>query len=128
MATESPNNFSTLSQTQPDTISDLIRRLRKHAMGIKNAAATRTMGQDILTAALVIEQQVLIRDVGDAVAALPANEGTALATLLGRIGYEDCTRFAATTVTYGDRSEADTIWSGVTTLQRKLAAAGFAPR
>jgi hypothetical protein len=128
MATESRNNFSTLSQTQPDTVSDLVRRLRDHARAIKNAAAIRTMGQDMLTAALLIERQVLIRDVGDVVAALPTSEGTALAALLSRIGYEDCTRFAATGVTYGGKSEADTIWSGVRTLQRKLAAAGFAPR
>jgi hypothetical protein len=128
MATETRNNFKRLSQTRPDTPEGLVRRLRDHAKAIKNAAAARTMGQDMLAAALVIEQQVLLRDGGDVVAALPANEATALTELLGRIGYEDCARLAASTVTYGGRSEADTIWSGVLTLQRKLAAAGFAPR
>jgi hypothetical protein len=129
MATESRNNFSTLSQTQPDTLRKLVRRLRDHAMKINNRACAQ-MGQDMLAAALVIEQRLIYRDihadmlVGD----LPADEARALAEFLKRIGFEDCARFASHSVTYDGVSEADTISSGVLTLQRGLADAGFAPR
>jgi hypothetical protein len=129
MATESGNKFSTLSQTSSDTLPRLVRRLRDHARGIKNAAAVRGMGQDLLAAALVIEQQLIYRDipadmlVGD----LSPDAARALAEFLSRIGFEDCARLASTTVTYDGVSEADAIWSGVMTLQRGLADAGFAP-
>jgi hypothetical protein len=56
------------------------------------------------------------------------NEATALAEFMTRLGYEDCTRFAASNVTYNGIPEADAIWSGLQTLQRALAEAGFAPR
>jgi hypothetical protein len=59
---------------------------------------------------------------------LPPAEATALANLAGRIGMDDCARFAAPCATYGDRSEADVMWSGLLTLQGALAGAGFALR
>jgi hypothetical protein len=129
MATETRNNFSTLSQIQPDSLPKLVRRLRDHAKKINNRACAQ-MGQDMLAAALVIERQLIYRDipadmpVGD----MPADEAMALAEFLTRIGFEDCVRFASQTVTYDGASEAHTIWSGVRTLQRGLADAGFAPR
>jgi type IV secretion system protein VirB11 len=57
-----------------------------------------------------------------------ANEATAFAKFIQGLGYEDCTRFAAPNVTYNGIPEADAIWSGLQTLQRALAEAGFAPR
>jgi hypothetical protein len=59
---------------------------------------------------------------------LPDDEAEALAQFMKRLGFEDCARFAAITTTYGGRCEADVIWSGILTLQRGLAEAGFAPR
>jgi hypothetical protein len=72
-------------------LTDLIRRLRGHAKAIKNSAA-RTMGQDMLAAAMVIKQQLLYLDAGDLVAAVPANE--ALAQMAKRFLYEDAVRFS----------------------------------
>jgi hypothetical protein len=129
MATESRNNVSTLSQTPADTLPKLVRRLREHAKKINNRAC-QAMGQDMLGAALAIEQHLIYHDiptdrlVGD----LSPDKARALAEFLSRIGLEDCTRLASPTVTYDGVSEADTIWSGVRTLQRGLAEAGFAPR
>jgi hypothetical protein len=59
---------------------------------------------------------------------MPANELAALAQLVKRIGFEDVKRFAASSMTYGARSEGDMMWSAVCLLQRQLADAGFAPR
>jgi hypothetical protein len=129
MATESRNNFSTLSQTQPDTLPQLVRRLREHAKKTNNRAC-QGMGQDMLAAGLVIEQRLIRRPtptdmlVGD----LPADQAMALAGFFTRIGFEDCARFASQSVTYDGISEAETIWSGITALQRGLVDAGFAPR
>jgi hypothetical protein len=129
MATESRNKFSTLSQTPSDTLPRLVRRLRDHAKKINNRAC-QGMGQDMLAAALVIEQRLIYRDtpadmlVGD----LSPDKARALAEFLSRIGFEDCARLASPTVTCDGISEADAIWSGVMTLQRGLADAGFAPR
>jgi hypothetical protein len=129
MVTESRNKFSTLSQTASDTLPKLVRRLRDHVRKINNRAC-QDMGQDVLAGALVIEQQLILHDipadmlVGD----MPAGQAMALAEFFNRIRFEDCVRFASPTVTYDGVSEADAIWSGVTTLQRGLAEAGFAPR
>ena len=129
MATESRNKVSTLSQIASDTLPKLVRRLRDHAKKINNRAC-QDMGQDVLAGALVIEQQLILHDipadmlVGD----MPAGQAMALAEFFNRIRFEDCARFASPTVTYDGVSEADAIWSGVTTLQRGLADAGFAPR
>jgi hypothetical protein len=129
MATESRNKFSTLSQTQSDTLPKLVRRLRDHAKKINNHAC-QAMGQDMLAGALVIEQQLILHDIPTAmlVGDLPADNAIALAEFFSRIGFEDCARFASRTVTYDGVSEADAIWSGIMTLQRGLADAGFAPR
>jgi hypothetical protein len=59
---------------------------------------------------------------------MPANELAALAQLAQRIGLEDIKRFAGSSMTYGARSEGDTMWSAVCLLQRQLADAGYAPR
>jgi hypothetical protein len=129
MATESRNNLNTLSQTPSDALPELVRRLRDHAKKINNRAC-EDMGQDMLAAALTIEQQLILRDIPTdmLVRSLSADKARALAEFLGRIGLEDCARFASPTVTYDGVSEADTIWSGLLTLQRGLAEAGFAPR
>jgi hypothetical protein len=59
---------------------------------------------------------------------MPANELVALAQLVKRLDYGTCSRFASRSLTYGNRSEGDTMWSAVCLLQRQLADAGFAPR
>ncbi len=59
---------------------------------------------------------------------MPEDELRALAQFVKRIGYEDVSRFAAVCYSYGNRSEADCMWSAVCMLQRQLAEAGFAPR
>jgi hypothetical protein len=58
---------------------------------------------------------------------LPTPSG-ALAQLVKRIGFEDIKRFTGSSMTYGTRSEGDTMWSAVCLLQRQLADPGFAPR
>jgi hypothetical protein len=127
MATESRNKFSTLSQTPSDTLPNLVRRLRDHARGIKNAAAAQAMGQDILAAALVIEQQLILHDVpadmlvGD----LPANEAMALAHMAHCFVYEDAVRFSNRS---DNGAEPDAMLGGIGKLQSALADAGFAPR
>jgi hypothetical protein len=57
-----------------------------------------------------------------------SDEAVALAQFVKRVDYETVGRFAATTITYGGRTEHDTMWSAVCTLQHQLAEAGFAPR
>ena len=57
-----------------------------------------------------------------------SDEAVALAQLVKRVDYETVKRFASDRITYGGRSEADTMWSAVCALQRQLADAGFAPR
>ena len=124
MATESRNKFSTLSQTSSDTLPKLVRRLRDHAKKINNRAC-EAMGQDLLAAALVIEQQLILHDVpadmlvGD----LPANEAMALAHMAHCFVYEDAVRFS-------NRSESgaepDAMLGGIGKLQSALADAGFA--
>ena len=59
---------------------------------------------------------------------LPDDEALALAQFVKRVDFETCARFASLTVTYGGRSEADTIWCAMNSFQRQLAEAGFAPR
>ncbi len=59
---------------------------------------------------------------------LPDDEAMALAQLVKRVDYDRILLFASTRATYGDRSEADTMWAGVLLLQRQLAEAGFDPR
>ncbi len=56
---------------------------------------------------------------------LPRPVATALARLVSRLGESDCARFAAPCTTYGNRLEADVMWSGLLTLQGALAGAGF---
>jgi hypothetical protein len=126
MATESRNKVSTLSQIQPDTLPKLVRRLRDHARKIKNSACAQ-MGQDMLAAALAIEQQLIFHDmpadmlVGD----LPANEAMALAHMAHLFVYEDAVRFSNRS---DDGAEADAMLGGIGKLQSALADAGFAPR
>jgi len=131
-------------------LTELAERLRAHAEAIKNLAAKATMGADMTSAAVVIDQLLglyadihaaneseIVKRIGDLVAGpgkarivlvMPHAEMMALAQFLKRLGFEDCTRYAAPSMTYGDRPEADIIWSGVLTLQRGLAEAGHAPR
>ncbi len=54
---------------------------------------------------------------------LPRAEATALASLVSRIGAENCPRRAAPPL--GNRSEADVLQSGLLILQGALAGAGF---
>jgi hypothetical protein len=123
MATESRNKFSTLSQTQPDTLPQLVWRLREHAKKIIN----RACGQDMLAAALVIEQRLIRRPtptdmlVGD----LPANEAMALAHMAHCFVYEDAVRFSNRS---DNGAEPHAMLCGVGKLQSALADAGFAPR
>jgi hypothetical protein len=126
MATESRNNFSTLSQTELDSLPKLVQRLRGHAKKINNRACAQ-MGQDMLTAALVIERQLIYRDfptdvlVGD----LPADEAMALAKMTKRFLYEDAERFSSR---QDGGAERDAMLGGITKLQSALADAGYAPR
>jgi hypothetical protein len=64
----------------------------------------------------------------DVMLVIPETEAKALARLVGRIDYDTCNRFASVCHTYGNRSEADVMWSAICILQRQLAQAGFAPR
>jgi hypothetical protein len=59
---------------------------------------------------------------------LPHDEAAALSQYVKRIGYEDCAKFASKFVFYSGRTEADTMWSAIRTVQGQLAEAGFAPR
>jgi hypothetical protein len=58
---------------------------------------------------------------------LPCDEAAALAQLVGRLGPEDCARLAAPCASYGDRPEADVMWSGLLTLQGALSAPSIVP-
>jgi hypothetical protein len=126
MATESRNKFSTLSQIQPDMLAELVRSLRDHAKKINNRAC-QAMGQDMLAAALVIEHQLIYRDVhadmlvGD----MPAHEAMALAQMAKRFVYEDAVRFSSR---HDGGAERDAMLGGIGKLQSALAGAGFAPR
>jgi hypothetical protein len=57
------------------------------------------------------------------VTTIPLHLLRAGATALARLA--DCARLAAPCTTYGDRPEADVMWSGLLTLQGALAFAGF---
>jgi hypothetical protein len=56
---------------------------------------------------------------------LPADEATALAQLVKRLGYDDAERLSSR---YDGGEERDAMLSGVDKLRRALAEAGFAPR
>jgi hypothetical protein len=58
----------------------------------------------------------------------PDEETLALAQFVKRVDFETCSRFASLTLTYGGRSEVETIWCAVNSFQRQLAEAGLAPR
>jgi hypothetical protein len=62
----------------------------------------------------------------DIVFRLPDDEAMALAQFCFRFAFEDCARYAAITVSYSGRPEADVIWSALLTLQRQLGEAGIA--
>ena len=59
---------------------------------------------------------------------LPRDEAAAFAQFTKRVDYETVGRFAAAGVTYGARSEHDTMWCSINMLRRQLAEAGFNPR
>jgi hypothetical protein len=125
MATQSPNNFSTLCQTQPDTLPKLVWRLRDHAKKINNRAC-QAMSQDMLLSALVIERDLVHRDiptdmlVGD----MPADAAIALAQMARHFVYEDAERFSNRS---NGAAERDALLDGIDKLRSALAAAGFAP-
>ena len=110
-----------------DAPAALVRRLRGHAKAIKNSVAARTMGQDMLAAALVIEQQLLYRNPGPVqpVTALPADEAMALARMAKRFLYEDAERFSNRR---DGGAERDALLAGIAKLRSILADAGFALR
>jgi hypothetical protein len=56
---------------------------------------------------------------------LPADEATALAQLVKRLGYDDAKRLSSP---YDGGEERDAMLSGINKLRRALAEAGFAPR
>jgi hypothetical protein len=143
-ATDQSTNTNPSPQMTPDGLTELARRLRNHADSIQNHAAT---GADMTAAAVVIEgivklhadihigeQTNVVQGVLRLIGAtritldLPSSEAMALAQFLTRLTFEDCTRYAAPSITYGERPEADVIWQGVLILQRGLAEAGYAPR
>jgi hypothetical protein len=126
MARKSRNNFSTLSQIQPDPLPKLVQHLRDHAKNIKNRACAQ-MGQDMLTAALVIERQLIYSDVPTdmLVGDMPADEAMALAKMTKRFLYEDAERFASR---QDGGAERDAMLGGITKLKSALADAGYAPR
>jgi hypothetical protein len=59
---------------------------------------------------------------------LPRDEATAFAELLKRTSYDDCMRRANRRKRYGDREEADVMWSALRLVETLFAEAGFAPR
>ena len=59
---------------------------------------------------------------------LPPDEAAAFSQFTKRIDYDTVGRFTDMRVTYGGRSEHDTAWCALNTLQRQLAEAGFNPR
>lgn len=125
-----------LTQMTPDGLTELARRLREHADGIRNPAARAGMGADMRAAAQAIEDIVKLHAGAPKIDGshfaiildLPPDEAMALAQFCKRLTADDRARFADTSVTYSGVSEADTIWSGIVTLRRGLADAGFAPR
>jgi hypothetical protein len=105
----------------PDGLTELARRLRAHADGIRNPAAKSIMGVDMTAASEVIEgivmlhaeihageQTNVVQGVLRLIGAtritldLPTFEAMALAQFLKRLGFEDVARFAAVAVTYDD--------------------------
>ena len=56
---------------------------------------------------------------------LPADEATALAQLVERLGYDDAKRLSSP---YDGGEERDAMLSGINKLRRALAEAGFASR
>jgi hypothetical protein len=56
---------------------------------------------------------------------LPADEATALAQLVKRLGYDDAERLSSR---YDGGEERDAMLSSIDKLRRALAEAGFAPR
>jgi hypothetical protein len=123
-AIEKPNSISALTQT-PDgaVLTALVRRLRDRARAIKNPACTQ-MGQDMLAAALAIEQQLAL-PAGDLVGTLPTAEAMALAQMAKRFLYEDAERFSNR---QDGGAERNAMLGGATKLQSALADAGFAAR
>jgi len=59
---------------------------------------------------------------------VPESEGWALAQMVKRTGYDDCTRLSNRFERYNGRAEADVMWSALALLRAALAEAGFAPR
>jgi hypothetical protein len=60
---------------------------------------------------------------------LPEDEMQALAQLLKRLTYDDCTKLLSRTSHYPDgRQEADVMWAAVRAVERQFAEAGHAPR
>jgi len=129
MATKSHNTTLTPTQT-PDGLAALVRRLRDQANGMKNRAALRTLGQDILEAALVIEQRLVLRDIDATklVAPLPAREARALAKMASRFRREDAEQFSSRG--YGGSkassiADRDAMLDGMNRLGSALAHAGY---
>jgi hypothetical protein len=123
MATESRNKLSTLSQTRSDTLPALVRRLRGHAKTIKNRAC-QAMSQDMLAAALAIEQRVILADIHtDVVDDLTGAEAMALARLAERFLDENAARF----LSGANDAALDALLGGIEKLRSALAGAGFTP-
>jgi len=60
---------------------------------------------------------------------LPDDEAMALAQLVKRISYDDCTRLSGRFNRYaGNRLECDVMWAAIHILAGALAEGGFAPR
>ena len=121
MATESRNKLSTLSQTRSGALAELVRRLRDHAKTIKNRAC-QAMGQDMLAAALAIEQQAHT-PAGRLVEGLTVAEAMALAQMAEQIVNGDAVQLSGSA---GD-AEIDALLGGIEKLRSALAGAGFAP-
>jgi len=59
---------------------------------------------------------------------MPPDLLLAMALLLKRLDYNTCVKLAGPVGRFGNRCEADVMWSAVCELRRQLAEAGFAPR
>ncbi len=59
---------------------------------------------------------------------MPPAEAMALAQFASRLNPQVCARFAALCTVYGERPEADVIWSGIGALRSAFIRAGFPSR
>jgi hypothetical protein len=88
MAAQSHNTTIATPQTPGgEVLTSLVRRFRLHVQNIRNGAARRTIGKDMIAAADVIEQQMLGMTTQETAAA-------AMVALLGRRGFATWTEEA----------------------------------